>query len=716
MAKAQSINELIKTVQNYNPQADEALIKKAYEHASRLHEGQKRLSGEAYIEHPLAVANVLAHLELDQATIVAALLHDVAEDTTSSIEDIKKQFGAEVADLINGVTKLSTLTYKSAEERQAENLRKMFVAMAKDIRVVLIKLADRLHNMQTIEFLSKEKQKRIAQETLEIYAPLAHRLGIFQLKWQLEDLSFQAMEPKVYEEIKKVVAQSRKERERYLNQAIKEMSSELKKVVPDFEITGRAKHFYSIYQKMLTKDKESDQIYDLSALRVLVNSVKECYAALGVIHSIWKPIPGRFKDYIAMPKGNMYQSLHTTVIGPKGKPLEIQIRTHQMHKTAEFGIAAHWGYKEEGKLKKEEQLKWLKQMLEWQSESSDAADFLDSLRFELFEDEVFVFTPKGDIINLPAKATPVDFAYSIHTEVGHSLIGAKVNKQIVSLEYRLQMGDIVEILTSKSSSGPSRDWLNIVKTSRARTKIKQWFSKEVKEDSVQIGREELAKALRKYKISLHSASQAKALEKITKDFNFIEVDGLLASIGSGKTSARQAATKIVNFLNKEKEEEIEQPQVVKPVRRKSLAVGINVKGVADVLVRLARCCNPVPNDEIIGFVTRGRGISVHRADCTNAESLMENPERIVEVNWDTKKPVSFQVEILIEALDRPRLLKDISTVISDSGVNIEAASISTTKDGMANFRFIVEIGSMAHLDNILKNVRKVGAVFDARRI
>lgn len=720
------IDELINKIKKYNPKVSVKTLEDAFAFAKESHNKQLRKSGEEFIEHPIQVAMILTDFEMDTPTIIAALLHDVPEDTEVSLKQIEEKFGKHVATIIDGVTKLSQIKAVDWEERQAENLRKMFMATAKDVRVVLIKLADRVHNIKTIKYLSKDKAERIAKETLEIYAPLAHRLGMSSMKSTLEDLSFAVIEPAKYQKIKKMVAESRVKRQEYLDKAIKIMMSEIANVgVKKSEITGRSKHFYSIYQKMAERRKDFNQIYDLSAIRVIVDSVSDCYAALGAIHNIWTPIPGRFKDYIAVPKANGYQSLHTIIIGPEAKTLEIQIRTKQMHRMAEFGIAAHWTYKETDKSKiKNEHMLWLKQLTEWQKDSLDPKEFLESLKFDLFQSEVFIFTPKGDIINLPAGSTPLDFAFNIHTDVGSHCVGAKVNGVIVPLEYKLRVGDRVEILTAKNAS-PSKDWLKLVKTARARSKIRQWFSKEVKEDSAITGKEELLKMLRKYKVSLKVA-KGKLMEGIAADYNFNTVEDLYASIGAGKTSAKQVATKLVNHLNqveaekKVAEDAQEELDKAVTISKSKLStgnlVGIRVKGVGDVLVRLARCCNPVPNDQIIGFVTRGRGISVHRRDCSNASHLLKEPDRIIDVHWDVKKPSAFQVEIQVEAMDRVKLLRDISTVISDSGVNILSASVTTTKDGFAILHFIFEIGNIAHLDNILRNVRKIDAVVDAFRI
>ncbi len=709
------VEDLIKKIKTYNPLVDTDLINRAYEFANKLHSKQYRDSGEIFITHPLEVANICADLGLDTVTIAAALLHDVIEDTPASLSQVKKEFGEEIATLVDGVTKLEKLKFR-VEEEQAENLRKMLVAMAKDIRVILIKLADRLHNMRTADHIHPEKQKEKAEETLEIYAPLAHRLGISQLKSELEDLSFAILEPKRYAQVRKLVAETKEAREAYLKEVINALSKELEKVGIKGEIVGRAKHFYSIYQKMKQRGKDFNEIHDLSAVRIIVDTVKDCYASLGVVHTLWKPIPGRFKDYIAMPKFNMYQTLHTSVIGPQGKQLEVQIRTKEMHRIAEFGIAAHWRYKEGMKEpnKFEERLAWLAQMLEWESELKDPREFMKALKIDLFEDEVFVFTPKGDVISLPVGSSPVDFAYAIHTEVGHSCVGAKVNNAIVPLDYKLQMGDIVEIMTSKSASGPSRDWLYFTRTSRARNKIRQWFSKEVREDSINLGKEALQKILRKHGLSLKVSLDSSLLNSIAKEFNFAHSDDLYASIGAGNISPKQVVTKIIQSLSDR--ERLAKPTVAKHRPKKVVSAGVRVKGVEDILIRLARCCNPVPYDEIIGFVTQGRGVSVHRKDCHNVQDFLLFPDRLVEVVWDIKKPGTFTIEIRVEAIDRTKLLRDVSTVISDAGVNILSANVTTTKDGLAFLRFVFEIGNLSLLDKILEEVKKVDSVFDAYRV
>ncbi|MBS3909034.1 MAG: bifunctional (p)ppGpp synthetase/guanosine-3',5'-bis(diphosphate) 3'-pyrophosphohydrolase [Actinobacteria bacterium] len=722
------IRSLINKVKRYNPGADIDAIRKAYNLARKLHVDQYRKSGEDFVSHPVEVADILADLGMDTTTILAALLHDVVEDTSISLDDLRDEVSEDVVALIDGVTKLGKIEFRSREEEQAENLRKMFIAMAKDIRVIIIKLADRLHNMRTIRHLDLPKQQLKAEETLEIYAPLAHRLGIMSLKWELEDLSFQALETKMYDKIQNMVAERRSEREEYLRNVIKALDRELKAVHIEAEISGRPKHFYSIYEKMVKKGRDFSEIYDLSAVRVLVDSIKDCYGALGIIHAMWKPVPGRFKDFVAMPKFNMYQSLHTTVVGPMGKPLEIQIRTYQMHRTAEYGIAAHWHYKEGGKEDKfDERLIWLRQMLEWQSELNDPRDFMESLKIDLFQDEVYVFTPKGDVINLPAGSTPLDFAYTIHTDVGHRCIGAKVNNQIVTLEYKLKTGDFVEILTSKTTSGPSKDWLKIVKSSRARNKIRQWFTKENREESEDAGRDMLQKELRKIETGMKSPMTVKVLEAVVKELNFTRIEDVYASIGAGKTSAKQVVGRIADAIAKSKDGEraeadygIEELQLEITQKRKPRRVsrsGVIVKGLDDVLVRVAHCCNPVPGDDIMGFVTRGRGVSVHRSDCSNAKQLKQTaPDRLIEVSWDERRPSAFQVEVEIEALDRPKLLRDVSTVLGDAGVNILSAAVTTNREHIAVLRFVFEIGDISHLQTIIGNVRKVPAVYEVYRV
>jgi len=723
---AATLEQIEAQVKAYNPDADLTGLDKAYEFAVRSHEGQLRKSGEPFVNHPIEVALILAELHLDTATLKAALLHDTVEDSDVTLSQVHDEFGSEVSELVDGVTKLGRIEFESLSEQQSNNLRKMLIAMAKDIRVILIKLADRLHNMRTLAALPPERRLDKARETMEIYAPLAHRLGISQVKWELEDLAFFYLEPVKFHQVSRMVAESRTEREAYAVQVIDQLRDELGQVGISAEIAGRPKHLYSIYQKMAGKGKDFNEIYDLIALRVIVDSVKDVYGALGTVHSIWKPVPGRFKDYVAMPKFNMYQSLHTTVIGPTGRPLEIQIRTEEMHRTAEYGVAAHWRYKEGGRGDEtfDERLAWLRQMLEWQTEMKDPREFMEALKIDLFEEEVFVFTPKGDVISLKRGSTPIDFAYAIHTEVGNKCVGAKVNGSIVSLGYELQMGDRVDILTNKNAS-PSRDWLNIVKTSSARSKIRNYFSKANREDDLQRGRDELAKVMRKHGLGIGSKSAEKALDAVAAEMNYAKGEELFAQIGGGKLSAKLVGTRLLKLMSKEPEaatqpkaEEFPLTQPMTPPKsaRRRTGGGVVVKGIDDVLIRLARCCNPVPGDEIIGFVTRGRGVSVHRTTCPNAKELLSTPERIIEVEWDSGSKATYQVEIFVEALDRLRLLQEVTLAIAESGVNILASSTATHKDGLVDMRFLFEIGEMNRLDALLRDVRQVEGVFEARRM
>ncbi len=723
-----TLEQIEERIRSYNPGADLGALEDAAAFAARAHEGQMRKSGESFVSHPLAVCGILAELHLDTATLTAALLHDVVEDSRVDLSEIRDRFGDEVAALVDAVTKLGRIKVGTLAEQQSQNMRKMLIAMAKDIRVILIKLADRLHNMRTIEFLERDRQLEKARETMEIYAPLAHRFGISSVKWELEDLSFKVLEPQQYERTQRMVAESRDAREEYLEQVIGDLTRELAQVGIHAEISGRPKHFYSIYQKMSQKGKDFNEIYDLIALRVIVGSVKDVYGALGTIHSVWKPVPGRFKDYVAMPKFNMYQSLHTTVIGPAGRPLELQIRTDEMHRTAEYGIAAHWRYKEGGKGDEsfEERLAWLRQMLEWQTELKDPREFMEALKIDLFEDEVFVFTPKGDVVSLRKGSTPIDFSYAIHTEVGHHTVGAKVNGSIVPLGYELQMGDRVDVLTNKSS-GPSRDWLNIVKTSGARSKIRAYFSKASRTDDLQRGKDELSKIARKQGLSIGSHSGAKALAHVAKELNYAEGDDLLAAIGAGKVSAKLVVGKLIKLLAgiqpgvtlepvHEAPELLPTTPMTPPRSKRRSPSGVRVKGIDDLLVRIARCCNPVPGDALVGFVTRGRGVSVHRADCPNAGDLLREPERIIEVEWDTATETTYQVEIFIEARDRTRLLNEVTAVLAEAGVNVLSANIATDKQGIANMRFLFELGNMEQLAPVLSRVRGIEGVFGADRM
>lgn len=708
---------LVRKLEIYTNKDSLEKVKKAYRFALDKHQNQYRKSGEAFIMHPVAVAELLADLRLDFTSIIAALLHDVVEDTDVSLEQIKKQFGPEVTNLIDGLTKLDLIKFSTQEEEQAENIRKMILAMAKDIRVVLIKLADRLHNMQTISHLGWQQQTEKAKETLEIYAPLSHRLGISQFKWQLEDLSFQVIEPQKYVEIKRMVAEKREQREQYLEDVIKVLNDSLHGSGVKVEISGRPKHLYSIYQKMIKKGKEFSEIYDLTAMRLIVETVPDCYTVLGTLHNLWKPIPGRFKDYIAMPKFNLYQSLHTTVIGPQGKPLEVQVRTSDMHNVAEFGIAAHWKYKHAGDVKSSE-LPWIKSILEWQTDLKDAVDFVETLKIDLFHDEVFVFTPKGRVISLPAGATPIDFAYLIHTDIGNSCVGALINNRIVPLGYRLSNGDIIEILTSKNAH-PSKDWLQIAETPKARSRIRQWFVKNRQEDSQQLGKEVLQKAMRKKRLAASISQIGGLLEKIAKEYNFKNSDVLVSSIGEGVTSVSQVVSKLANLIKEEEKdtgEVVEQAISVKPRRKPLKTVAVKVHGVDDVLVRLARCCNPMPGDEIMGFITIGRGISVHSRECRNVPALLRSPERKVEVSWENRQDAAFKVEIEVVALDRKGLLKDITISISDAKINIDSAKVSINKDKTAVFRFMFETSSVNHLASVLSSIKRIDSILDVYRV
>ncbi|MDH4139361.1 MAG: bifunctional (p)ppGpp synthetase/guanosine-3',5'-bis(diphosphate) 3'-pyrophosphohydrolase [Coriobacteriia bacterium] len=721
-----TIEQIEERLREYNPDADVKGLEAAYEFALDAHKGQVRKSGEPFVKHPVEVCLILAELNLDTATLQAALLHDVVEDSGVRLKKLREEFGDEVAGLVDGVTKLGRIKFQSHEESQSQNLRKMLIAMAKDIRVILIKLADRLHNMRTLSALPPERRREKAVETMEIYAPLAHRLGISQVKWELEDLSFYYLEPKRFHQVQKMVAESREAREAYLGEVINTLNRELGVVGVQAEISGRPKHLYSIHQKMSRQGKDFNEIYDLIALRIIVDSVRDCYAALGTVHSIWKPIPGRFKDYVAMPKFNMYQSLHTTVIGPAGRPLEIQIRTEEMHRTAEYGIAAHWRYKEGGRGDEsfDQRLAWLRQMLEWQTELKDPREFMEALKIDLFEDEVFVFTPKGDVMSLRRGSTPVDFAYAIHTEVGHHCVGAKVNGAIVPLGYELKMGDRIEILTNKSSK-PSRDWLKVVRTSSARSKIRSYFSKVTREDDLARGKDELGKVMRKHGLGISSVATQRALVEVAGELNLQAPEDLLAQIGGGKVSAKLIGGKLLKHMAVDEEKgrpEVEGTELpptapMKPPRakRRRVGVGVRVKGIDDVLVRLARCCNPVPGDEIVGFVTRGRGVSVHRRDCPNAADLLRQTERLLEVEWDMSADSAYQVEIMVESVDRVGLLREVTIALTDAAVNILSASVNTSRDGIATMRFLFELGNMAQLQTLLQNVRGIEGVFEAER-
>ncbi|HET7414366.1 MAG TPA: bifunctional (p)ppGpp synthetase/guanosine-3',5'-bis(diphosphate) 3'-pyrophosphohydrolase [Arthrobacter sp.] len=714
------LEPLLRTVRVNNPKEDFDLIQRAFLVAERHHTGQKRKSGDPYITHPVAVATILAELGMTGTTLAAALLHDTVEDTDYTLDQLRAEFGPEVAMLVDGVTKLDKVTFGDAA--QAETVRKMVVAMAKDVRVLVIKLADRLHNARTWRFVSAESSARKAHETLEIFAPLAHRLGMNAIKWELEDLSFAALHAKVYEEIVRMVGERTPEREKYLSTVREQISEDLKAVKIKATITGRPKHYYSIYQKMIVRGKDFDDIHDLMGVRVLVDSVRDCYATLGSLHSRWNPLPGRFKDYIAMPKFNMYQSLHTTVIGPAGKPVEIQIRTHDMHRRAEYGVAAHWKYKNQGRSgteHKEGDMDWLRSLADWQQETADPDEFLDSLRFEINAQEVFVFTPKGEVMALPSGSTPVDFAYAVHTEVGHRTIGARVNGKLVPLNSELNHGDWVEVFTSKAEgAGPSQDWQGFVKSPRARNKIRQWFTKERREEAIEKGKDQLTRAMRKQNLPLQRMMTHNALTAVAHDMKYADISGLYAAVGDSHVSASSVIDKLVESLGGHEKPEEEFSEVDVPVahrRSKSTDSGVMVRGVEDVWVKLARCCTPVPPDPIIGFVTRGSGISVHRGDCRNAQQLLDQPDRIVEVEWAPTQSSVFLVEIQVEALDRKSLLSDVTRVLSESHVNILAASVNISRNRVAVSKFAFEMADPQYLSHVLSAVRRIDGVFDVYR-
>jgi GTP pyrophosphokinase len=704
------------------PGIDRAALTHAFDFACDRHADQLRRSGDEFITHPVGVAQICAGMRLDTETLCAALLHDTVEDTSASLEDVRIEFGEEIAQLVDGVTKLTGMTFESRDERQAENYRKMMVAMATDVRVILIKLADRLHNMRTLGALPKQKQTAKSRETLEIYAPLAHRLGIHAIKWELEDLAFATLHPRKYKEIKQLVAQQRDEREVYVNDAGRFLGKELKAVGIEAEISGRAKHFYSIYTKMTKKGREFNEIFDLTAMRVIVGSVKDCYGAIGVIHSLWKPLPGRFKDFVAMPKANMYQALHTTVIGPEGKPLEIQIRTGEMHDLAEYGIAAHVAYKEGGAADpKREKMTWLRQLVEAEGEQ-DPAEFLESLKVDLFEDEVFVFTPKGEVKNLSAGSTPLDFAYAVHTDVGHRCVGAKVNGSIVPLHYQLRSGDIVEVLTAKQNRGPSRDWLKLVRTSRARNKIRAFFKQERREDAEKKGRDALEEALRKRGLPMQKLAMSPLLAQVIREMGFHKATEFYIALGQGKVATKAVVNKLMQRLKEGEAVEEDAPVGLEGARedkarrtKDAANYGIRVKGADNVAVRLAKCCRPVPGDTIAGYVSLGRGITIHRADCKNVKALMKSPERFVDVAWEGENESTYKVELQIDAYDRTRLLEDLSRTFSEVGINILGASCMT-KHPMVKNRFVVEVGDTEQLKQCIARLRNVESVFDAYRI
>jgi GTP pyrophosphokinase len=719
------IDELIADVAAYNPEVDRDLIARAFQFAADAHEGQQRRSGEEFLLHPWGAAKICAQLQLDDETIAAALLHDVVEDTDVELEDVRAVFGDEIAKLVEGVTKLTRVQFQSREQAEAENYRKLIIAMAEDVRVILIKLADRLHNLREIEYLGKQKQVQKAKETLEVYAPLAHRLGIHALKWELEDLAFETLHPRKYEEIKAMVTERRADREGHVSEAARILQLELDKVDIPAEISGRAKHFYSIYDKMAKKGREFNEIYDLTAMRVIVErsgdeGTRDCYGALGLIHSLWKPMPGRFKDYIAMPKFNRYRSLHTTVIGPEGRPLEIQVRTREMHEEAEYGIAAHWRYKGKRRGKSDEAWEaWVRQLMEAQPDAIDEPrEFKRAFLSDLVVDEVYVFTPKGEVKTLPAGATPIDFAYAVHTDVGHRTVGAKINGRIVPLHYRLKNGDFVEILTSKAGRGPSRDWLSLAASSRARNKIRQWFSRETREDQEQKGRETLESALKAAKLPYRKLAGSAVLAEVIRDMNFKKAEDFYLALGSGKIGAQAVVNKVLQRLKTEQAAEEETVPLKAPRAKHAVGsenYGISVHGVDDVLVRLAKCCTPVPGDEIVGYISMGKGITIHRGDCPNVKALARNPERFTAVSWDGGASQSFRVQIAVDSWDRPRLLEDVARTFAEHGANIVSYG-GTVEDQMAKNWYTAEVGDVKDLRGLLTALRNIEAVFDAYRV
>lgn len=739
---ADSYDKLASLCRKNMNEEDRAKVERAYCFAAEKHAKQKRRSGEMYINHPVEVAIILAELNMDCDVVCAALLHDTVEDTETSLDDVASIFGSTVSELVDGVTKLTNIEVDSMDEKQALNLRKMFLAMSRDIRVIIVKLADRLHNMRTLAALREDRRLFKARETMDVYAPLADRLGMSSIKWELEDLSFFYLEPEAYQRIARMVAESREVRERFLAETIKTLTDELKHAgLEGFQIKGRSKHYWSIYQKMRRKGKEFSEIYDLVALRVITNTVGDCYSALGAVHSLWHPMPGRFKDYIAMPKFNNYQSLHTTVIGPTARPLEIQIRTYEMHEQAEYGIAAHWLYKRSGgstasksndAQRLDDQINWLRRSLDWtvSDEIDDPKEFLHSLKVDLFDQEIFVFTPKGEVMSLRAGSTPLDFAYAVHTEVGNHCVGAMVNGVVAPLSHELAMGDRVEILTNKAAK-PSRDWFNIVRTPSARSKIRRYFAAATKDDDAVSGRDTLAKDLRKRGFGISTPRSTRALTEVAHDLNFKQLEDLFAAVGAGKVAPRMVCNKVEALLDpKPTEAAAKEPEEIvaetikqargsrRPPKRKRrpASSGVAVKGGDGLLVRLAHCCNPVVGDDIVGFITRGRGVSVHRADCPNVKGLMEHPERMIEVSWDDGADALFQVEIVVECLDRMGLLKDVTIAIGDAGANILSAATSTDREGVATLRFLVEISDASGLDALLAAISRVESVFDARRL
>ncbi|WP_026689106.1 RelA/SpoT family protein [Alteribacter aurantiacus] len=721
--------QVLQIASEYLSEQDVTFLRNAYLMAERSHKDQFRKSGEPYIAHPVQVAGILADLGMDPKTIAAAFLHDVVEDTDVPLEDIAKEFGDEVAMLVDGVTKLGKIKYKSKEEQQAENHRKMFVAMAKDIRVILIKLADRLHNMRTLKHLPPEKQRRIANETLEIFAPLAHRLGISAIKWELEDTSLRYLNPQQYYRIVNLMKKKRAERETYIDEVKDKIVERLGQVGVKAEINGRAKHIYSIYRKMALQNKQFNEIYDLLAVRIIVKNIKDCYAVLGIIHTHWKPMPGRFKDYIAMPKANMYQSLHTTVIGPKGDPLEVQIRSEDMHKVAEYGVAAHWAYKEKKNVEDnnetlETKLSWFREIIEWQNDTNDAQEFMESLKIDLFSDMVFVFTPKGDVIELPKGSVPLDFAYRIHTEVGNRCIGAKVNGKMVPLDHELKTGDIVDILTSKHSYGPSQDWLKLTQSSHAKNKIRQWFKKERREENVDKGRDLVEREIERKGYELKEVLTVENLDRVADKFNFTSDEDMYAAVGYNGITAAQIVTRLTDNIRKQQEEEADNQTITEAVSDlksyatpKKGSVGVRVKGIDNLLIRLSRCCNPVPGDEIIGYITKGRGVSIHRSDCPNVDNS-EAKTRLLPVEWegDQQKTKNYNVDIEISGFDRRGLLNEVLQAVAETKTNINAVSGKSDKNKMATIDMTISIQNVAHLQKVVDRVKQIPDIYAVRRI
>lgn len=716
------INKIIERIKEYEPEADIAQIERAYQYAKTAHEGQKRISGEDYISHPVEVAYILTEIEMDTASICAALLHDVLEDTFMTYEEVEKEFGEEIALLVDGVTKLSRLEFKSKQDAQAENLRRMFIAMAKDIRVILIKLADRLHNMRTLNYQPEHKQKEIAEETMEIFAPLAHRLGIFKFKWELEDLAFFYLDPDMYYQIARRLKQKRREREDYVNDLIAQIRNGIEQIGLEADIEGRPKNIFSIYKKMIKQMKDVDEIYDKIAIRVIVNDVHECYGILGIIHTMWKPLPGRFKDYIATPKPNMYQSLHTTFIGRGGEPFEVQIRTWEMHQTAESGIAAHWRYKEGSSPKDkkyDQKLAWLRQILEWQQEIKDTDEFMESLKIDLFDDTVFVFTPKGAVIELPKGACPVDFAYRVHTEVGHQCTGARVNGRIVPLDHPLTNGDIVEIITSKNSLGPSRDWLNFVKTSSAKSRIRQWFNRGKRADNIIKGHDMLEKELKKNHLSPREMLKKEKMAEVARRLGYNSGEDLCAAVGDGAVSPQQVITrqKEIFFQDAVVEDILTIPPMNKNIlQREKETTAVRIKGVDDVAIKLSRCCNPLPGDSVLGYITRGRGVSVHRLDCPNMQNYLKTEkDRVLEVEWSDDRGI-YYLELEVKAFDRQRLTTDILNVIADLRIQINSVFSRVTKNNFAVINLKLEIKDITQVQAIIQRIQQIKDILEVRRV